>query len=154
AGGTDGVIRLWDTATGKELHQLRGHLAAITFLAFLNGGKGLVSGSADSTLLVWDHAAALPAPESKELTAAQLGAPWEALAGPDAAKAHPVIHALANAPAAAVPFLRERLRPMQAADSKILKQMINDLDSQQFATRQKAAEGLEKLGELARADLE
>lgn len=154
SGGGDAVVRLWDTATGKELRQLRGHLDAITFVAFLPSGKGLVSGSMDSTLLVWEDTAPVRASAVREATAAELEARWQALADPDAAKAHAVIHALASDPGAAVPFLRERLRPVPAADTQVLKNLIDDLDNAEFARRQQATEGLEELGELARADLE
>jgi WD40 repeat protein len=56
AGGTDGIVRLWDTATWKERGVLRGHKGAITALAFLSNER-LVSASADTTALVWDVSA-------------------------------------------------------------------------------------------------
>src|SRR5262249_35668759 len=48
------AIRLLDLRTGKEFGRLRGHEAEVQALAFTPDGKALVSGSADSTGLVWE----------------------------------------------------------------------------------------------------
>src|SRR5262249_32663214 len=48
-----------------------------------------------------------------------------------------------------VPFLRERLRPVTSPDPKRLAQLLADLDSAEFAVREKATKQLEQLGELA-----
>jgi WD40 repeat protein len=49
----DRAIYLWDAATGKELAELSGHEGAATCIALTPDGR-LVSGSEDTTLLVWD----------------------------------------------------------------------------------------------------
>jgi WD40 repeat protein len=51
AGGT---VRLWDTATWTEARTLPGHRGRVLTLAFTADGKRLVSGSEDTTALVWD----------------------------------------------------------------------------------------------------
>jgi WD40 repeat protein len=58
ASGTKGgaAIRLLDLRTGKELGRLTGHEAGVRALAFTPDGTALVSGSADSTGLVWEVA--------------------------------------------------------------------------------------------------
>jgi hypothetical protein len=53
------------------------------------------------------------------------------------------------APADAVALLRERLEPVASADAPRLAALIADLDSVDFATRQKAMEDLRQLGRLA-----
>src|SRR5262249_13819249 len=62
AGGADGTIRLWEVATGKVRHQFRGHQGGGGFpgysqgvgtLAWSSDGKLLISGGADTTVLVW-----------------------------------------------------------------------------------------------------
>jgi RNA polymerase sigma factor (sigma-70 family) len=53
AAGDNHSICLWDTATGRPLGNLSGHLGRIVSLAFTPDGK-LVSGSEDTTALVWD----------------------------------------------------------------------------------------------------
>jgi RNA polymerase sigma factor (sigma-70 family) len=57
ASGTHtGTIRLWDAATGKELHLLTGHGGGIYSLAFTPDNKTLASGSWDKTIRLWDVA--------------------------------------------------------------------------------------------------
>jgi WD40 repeat protein len=53
-GGKDSVIHLLEVATGKERHALRGHRGPVRALTFSADGKTLVSGSEDTTALVWD----------------------------------------------------------------------------------------------------
>jgi len=47
-------ICLWNAATGQVAHTLKGHGGPITSLAFSSDGRRLISGSADTTALVWD----------------------------------------------------------------------------------------------------
>jgi WD40 repeat protein/serine/threonine protein kinase len=53
-GGTDGTIRFWDAADGRELFCLRGHRSEITAVAFAPDGQRLVTGSTDGTARFWD----------------------------------------------------------------------------------------------------
>src|SRR5690348_7653787 len=50
-GGTDRTVRLWDVASGREVRRLTGHKDAVCAVAFLAGGKTLVSGSTDGGIL-------------------------------------------------------------------------------------------------------
>jgi hypothetical protein len=53
----------------------------------------------------------------------------------------------------AVPFLRERLRPVPVPDRESIVRLEKDLDSDQFPVRQKAVQELERLEEAARPAL-
>ena len=52
--GFDGIVQLWEIVTGKERRAFHGHRGPIEALAFSPDGKTLASGSADTTILLWD----------------------------------------------------------------------------------------------------
>jgi RNA polymerase sigma factor (sigma-70 family) len=58
-GSSDGTVRLWERATGKALHVLRGHdrPSRVGGLAFAPDGKTLASGGDDGKVILWDPAA-------------------------------------------------------------------------------------------------
>ncbi len=143
-----GNILLWDLRRGKELHRFKGFDARVTSLAFSPDGSRLVSGLSDSTLLVWDVAAVRSKERPAPLDAASVRGAWDDLAA-DARKAFAVRQTLASAPEQAMPLLHERLKPAQAPDRERIRKLLADLDSDQFAMREKARQGLAELGELA-----
>src|SRR5204863_124610 len=49
SGGQDGMVMLWDVASGKELHVCRGHRFPVRDLAFSPDGRTLASGEAGDT---------------------------------------------------------------------------------------------------------
>lgn len=60
--GEDGVVRVWNAATGEQPLVLRGSLAALHSLDFSPDGRRLVAGAADGAVTVWN----LQAPSSSE----------------------------------------------------------------------------------------
>jgi hypothetical protein len=119
-------------------------------IAFSDRGRRLVTGSADSTALVWS----VPASEDDEsrssvLKADQFDALRNDLLGDDATKAYQAILTLQAAPRQAMPLLRARLKPVTEPGPKELQQLVANLDSNQFALRMNADSELEKLGALA-----
>ncbi len=56
AAGTDSVIRMWDTATGKSLSSFRGHKGYIYSVQFSPDGRFLVSGGFDFSIRLWEVA--------------------------------------------------------------------------------------------------
>jgi RNA polymerase sigma factor (sigma-70 family) len=144
-------VRLWDTADGRQLHRFGGHGGGVTALAFAPDDRLLLSGSHDTTALVWDLAPVLEkaGPRRTRLPAGELEALWTDLQGADAARAYRALRLLAAAPGQGVALLRERVRPAIKADPKRLARLIADLDSDTFATRERAARELAEFGESA-----
>jgi WD40 repeat protein len=61
-----GIVRLFDTAAGREVARLHGHDDRIHWLGFAKADAALVSTSLDGTLRIWDVATAAPrAPEDR-----------------------------------------------------------------------------------------
>jgi RNA polymerase sigma factor (sigma-70 family) len=139
------TVHLWEVATGKEIRTFRGHRGDINFLAFSHDDRRLASASWDSTVLIWDATGS----PGRLTTDAALEESWKALAGNDAKRAHDAVWALARTPDKAIPFLKDRLHPVKAASREQLARWITELDSDQFAAREKATAELQKLGELA-----
>lgn len=54
AGYDDGRVRLWNAATGAELHMFRLHAGAVRSLSFTQDGQRVVSGSEDETARIWE----------------------------------------------------------------------------------------------------
>jgi hypothetical protein len=113
SGDSNGVIRLWETASWQERGVLRGHLAAIASLTFGPYGKTLASGSADMTALLWDTWPQLPRRVAgEERSEKELKQWWTDLAGQDATKAYRSLAELVRAPAQTVPLLKARLQDL------------------------------------------
>jgi RNA polymerase sigma factor (sigma-70 family) len=143
-GETDNVVRLWEVVTGKERRIFSGHDGRVLSLSFAPDGRRLASASQDGTALVW----ALDRPPLR-LSAEELKAEWDALAGDDAARAYRAAGRLAADPTQAVVLLRERLRPVLPPDARRIARLIADLDSEIFAVRDGAVKELARLGDVA-----
>jgi hypothetical protein len=74
---------------------------------------------------------------------------WEDLAAKDAAKAYRARCRLIAAPEDALALLRRRLKPIEGMDDKSIQRLIDELDGDEFAVREKATKELRKLGALA-----
>ena len=136
---------LLETATGSVRRRLARHRGHITALAFSTDGRRLLSCCVDTTALVWDLNAGVQAVR----TDTEMESLWNDFAYDGAARAYRVIHRFAASPSSAIPFLRKHLSPVAAVDAKRLARHIADLDSDEFAIRDKATTELQKLGEQA-----
>jgi WD40 repeat protein len=151
SGGYDRIVHLWQTATGQEIARLLGHNGWIRSLCFSPDGKRLASGSADNSALLWDvsqfHAPARAT--DVRLTAEELTELWQELAQNEAPRGFRAIGALVRADAQAMSLLRAKLHPATADDIGPIRQLIADLDSDNFGARERAMSELTRLGVLA-----
>jgi WD40 repeat protein len=56
AANSDGTITIWDAATGKERHVLKGHDRVVWNLVFSPDGRYLISNGSDQLVRIWDTA--------------------------------------------------------------------------------------------------
>ena len=149
AGGATGGIYLWEVRTAKVRAVLLGHHDRVRSLDFSPDGARLISGSNDTTALIWDltglAGAAKPA---KALAPTNLLSLWDDLADADAGKAYRASWRLASDPEASIAFLRKRLRPAEV-DADVIAKALAALDSDDFDEREAASRRLAKLGDLA-----
>jgi WD40 repeat protein len=144
-------LRVWDLPTGQEAGQLPGHSSPARSLACSPDGKLLASGGSQGAILLWDlsRLPEVKRPPARELSPAALDVEWRALGGEDATRAYRALWTLCALPQQALPLLRADLRPAAAVDPERITRLLADLDSGEFAVREKATADLEKLGEAA-----
>jgi WD40 repeat protein len=53
SGSHFGTIKLWNIATGKQLHTMEGHSSHVSSIAISPDGQTIVSTSDDGTIKVW-----------------------------------------------------------------------------------------------------
>ena len=140
-------IRLWELATGKEVLTFdAGEDGAYGQIVFTPDGRRLIT-KGRLTMLVWDATGLADATVPKHIDTAELRASWADLVSNDAARAYRAIWRLSAVTDQLVPFLKERVRPAPAATRTDVARWIADLDSDDFAVRERAAEELARLGE-------
>jgi hypothetical protein len=155
-GGADNAVHLWDLRTGRELPPLGEHGAPVQGVVFPPGGRELVSFDGEGVRLAWDVRrllrAGAPAP-ARPLDREELDALWDDLAGDDPGALYRATRRLAADPKAAVPFLREHVKPVPAGDVARFSRLVADLQNGTPAVRRKAMGELRKGGEPALAAL-
>lgn len=52
--GADATVKVWDTATGKLIHNFEGHLSGISTIAWTPDGQWVASGSDDKNIRFWN----------------------------------------------------------------------------------------------------
>jgi sugar lactone lactonase YvrE len=154
---TDSVnLHLWELTTGKECGRLGAQRGVMSFhgaqpLAFAPDGRTAATAGID--VLLWD----LTGHQQKDKDrlcqdTKQLSCRWGDLAGEDPVRARSAVWDMVYA-TGSVAILKEKLRPVKAADETRVKRLLTDLDSEAFTTREKAEQELESFGEAVVPDL-
>jgi RNA polymerase sigma factor (sigma-70 family) len=148
--GKSGEVLLWDVASGKQERRFTAGKGAMHAQAFSPDGKRLATVGEDGAV-IWDLTRDdKPLPKDLKLTAKELDGLWTDLASDDGGNVYGAARLLRADPARAVPFLQERLKPQPDGPAeKKLKQLIADLDDDEFDKREAATKELEKLGKEA-----
>jgi WD40 repeat protein len=143
--GRDYEVRLFETATGEERCRFSGHTGGVNEVRFTPDGRYLISGSDDTTILVWD---VLQKPPLGAPTARMLAA-WCDDLGEEPAVAGRAIASLCAAPYFAPAALLEVVDGAFPGDARRIARFIKDLDSDEFSERQEAERRLRELAEAA-----
>jgi hypothetical protein len=145
-GGSRHQVLLWDLPTGRLRDTFNGHRAFVSALAESPDGKTLASASYDGIVYLWDltKLPALPAPD-QELTRERFRQLWDDLGSKEPANAYPALHELLTA-ADGVKLIAEQLRPAPAAPLAKIRELVADLDHNEFDRREAASRELARLG--------
>jgi WD40 repeat protein len=149
ANKTDGqtTVVLWETETGRERGHFLGHRGETNTIAISADGRFIVTGADDTTALVWD--ATRPqtrnAAMGSESAALDLADHFRNLARTDAERAYVSIRALIDAPKKTISFLDDQSSLFTRTDVRTIQRWIQDLDSSEFAERDRASHELEPI---------
>jgi WD40 repeat protein len=148
----DHAVDLWELATGRLRAHFGGHAAPITCLLFAAGGNLLASGSADTTVVLWDASGRVLTEPGVEHEPADL---WNDLGSANAATGFEAIGELVARPKMTVLLLKRRLPPAELAGlSPVrIRKLIAELDSPRFTLRAQATRALEKQGRTIQPEL-
>jgi WD40 repeat protein len=149
------TIHLYDSLNGREVGWFAGHGGFVQCLCLALKGERqvLLSGSQDSTSLVWDlrdivETLRATTPALADEQPDQL---WADLGADDATAMHRASWILTAAGEQAVPLLSQRLEPVPI-DHELgdkVAQLVEQMDDDQFASREEATRRAAELGDLA-----
>lgn len=150
-----GKVQLRELTSGSLRAEFTGHHGPVSSLTLSADGKILASGSSDTTVILWDLTSRAQHPPSA-LLARELERLWTELGSQDARRAYRAMWRLAASPQEAVAMLADKLEPEgdKAPSAADIARWIRQMDDERFATRERAAQELRRVGERARAPLE
>lgn len=152
--GNDGVIHIYESATGKIRRSLTRHRDYISGLAFTADGRRLLTASNDLTALVWDISLTGGRPKDAAPTQVDQARLWDRLSERDAKTSYEAMTIIAADPKTAVAVIRGGIKPAASSPTDAtLDRLVVELDNDEFDIRDRAARELDKLGESAVAGM-
>jgi WD40 repeat protein len=143
--GPGSSLILWEMATRKKRRVFAGH--DVTCLAFSADGRLLATGGDDTLVMAWDVTGGAGARSRSGRTDAKvLDRLWADLRDQDATQAFDAVWSLVASAKEALPYLRKRLPVYSDDHVRRVQRLINDLDHDEFAVRQRATQSLAGLG--------
>jgi WD40 repeat protein len=152
-GDQSGKVRVLELSTGKELLSFQTRSVSVQLMEFSHDGRRLAtvgSGDAVNRVDIWDVSEVFATPH-REATARGAIAAWvKDLHNPDPKTALCAAWELIDRPDDAVPELKAAMAGLKPPDSQRIAALIDDLESEDFKTREDAVRELVRLGELVR----
>jgi WD40 repeat protein len=145
---TAGVF-LVEVRSAQVRRQLPGDSYPVQHIAFSPAGSRLLTAGPDGSALIWDLSGRLRGKPGAAPGAERVAGWWDALADNDAAKAYRAMQDMAAHPSAALPLLREKLKPVREVEPAKLNALVARLDGPRFDDREAASRELEALADAA-----
>ncbi|MBY0230562.1 MAG: hypothetical protein K2W96_14855, partial [Gemmataceae bacterium] len=145
----EGVVLLWEAATGGQVAKLPTRQGISESLAWTADGRGLLSGGADGTILLFDMTGRKGMPARLDATSAE--ARWQSLAG-EPARAFAAVQDMASS-REGIALLGRKLSPAKGIEAALEARLLADLDSDDFEKRKTAEAELAKHGDAAQGSL-
>jgi len=148
SGAEDKTIRLWETATGKQL--CRWDVGEkVNQVALSPDGSNVAAALVDGAVTLFPNEPSSDDRGEPPADAKAFARLWDRLGDEDAAKAYAALCDLSRASKAVPAWIGRRLRPVPRVGPADLARLIADLDVDDFDRREAAAKGLAALGAQA-----
>jgi WD40 repeat protein len=145
--GTESGISHWDVPTAKRVRRYQTP-HRVTCVDWLAPGRLAVSGSVDTTLVLWDLYDARAFPSSNR----DLRDHWQTIGGEDPVAAHASMAAFLAAPRETVEFLQGVLKPIHE-DPEVLRKLVEELDRDDPSQRESSYRLLRAKAPFASSEL-
>lgn len=151
--GSDGTLRIWEVASGKEVLRLRDAGKTPCTVCTSPDGNAVATVMSDGSVILWDVSPLGWKPPEQRLSRRQLTRYWADLASANAADAYRAVYDLTAAPADAIPFIRGYTCERQNVSPELILKLIEQMDAGDFHTREDATNELAVIGRAAENSL-